>query len=103
MTTLISVSIKEYGLEHNDPNIDRLGFTIPFSMRRLPNTREELQMGNDFSPMLVPIPIRNDFKSTLPLIAKIFSDLKTTFWPLGMYYFLWVVCFLPSIIGFVGI
>ena len=62
---LISVSLKQYFVSHNDTANTTINMLTPFSLRKLPDTPEEHRLVNDFTLMCFTLQLTHEFEKAV--------------------------------------
>jgi hypothetical protein len=66
---MASVALKKYMKAHGDTsNCQDMNMFIPFSMRAIPKTSDELVINNNFSGLNFTLPLTEDFSESAKLI-----------------------------------
>jgi diacylglycerol O-acyltransferase / wax synthase len=96
---LVSVSLKEYFVKHQDTKNTTINMLTPFSLRKLPDTIEEHRLVNDFTLMCFTLDLTNDFEKAIGLVQKQTRALKKSIYPFGVLSLTQFIATLPSIVG----
>ena len=57
---MAAVAIKKYMISHDETDKDIIQTIIPFSMRRIPQKKEDLMIANDFSAIAFSLRLSTD-------------------------------------------
>ena len=63
--SIIGQIFKEYSANRGEPNIDQIIFGSTFALAPMPQSLEEVKMGNQWVPYLLPLTTKLDFKECL--------------------------------------
>ena len=84
---VISTSLKEYFVEKGDEKCKELTLSIPFSLRQPPKDSEvdnlDPHIKNEFSVLLVDLPLVNDLVKGMPILARTMGKYKTSLEPIA--------------------
>jgi len=56
---------------------------MPYSLRQPPKSREDVRLVNDFIAVPITLAIRKELDESLPIMRKLFYDLRTSLKPFG--------------------
>lgn len=96
---LVSVSLKEYFVKHQDTKNTTVNMLTPFSLRKLPDTIEEHKLVNDFTLMCFTLDLTTDFEKAIGLVQKQTHALKKSIYPFGVLSLSQFIAALPSMVG----
>jgi hypothetical protein len=96
--SLTAMTLKEYLISKGDTKTNYLNLSMPFSLRPPPLKREDFELRNDFTMMMITLDLDTDFNICLTKVQKRMHALKKSIEPYGMYYFLKIALMLPSFI-----
>jgi hypothetical protein len=109
-TALIGASFHEYMTKYQTddngksyPIPDYINVLIPFSLRQPARNTKEFKMCNEFVAIPMTIPIKSQFSEVLTGVKKIFSSLRNSPDPYGMFEFFSILVNLPFIIPSFGV
>jgi len=80
-----SVTFEEY-LRSRGDKTDYINIVCPFTLRRLPNSAEELKLDNDFAPVPIVVPVEDNFNVALKKVQHTMEQEKKSFNAYGTYY-----------------
>jgi len=95
---MAAVACKKYMLRRKDDQ-KTINMIIPFSMRPLPNKKEDLRLINDFSGMSFTMDLHEDIREATLLCQKKTRKLKVSLYPHGIRAVSQFASVLPGIIG----
>lgn len=95
---MAAVACKEYMLKRGEDK-KSLNLIIPFSMRPLPKTADDLKLCNDFSGMSFTLDLSRDLKEATEMCQKKTRKLKSSLYPHGIRALGEIASILPGMLG----
>lgn len=86
VTTILSMTLKQYFSLKNDTETSKVMFIMPYSMRTPPKDPKVFNFNNEFVTVPVEMRLVSEFRSGLKIISKDLAKIKGSFMFMGIYY-----------------
>lgn len=96
---MAAVAIKKYMINHGETDKDHINTIIPFSMRRIPQKKEDLMIANDFSALAFTLGLSTNLQTAVRGVKQTTRKLKSSLYPHGMRALSEVAALVPGIVG----
>ena len=88
--SVLSCSLKQYFIQKGDEKCKNITLSIPYSLRQPPEDDKVFDLNphikNDFAVLLFDLPLVNDLKTGMPILAKQMNKYKNSIEPVVQFY-----------------